>query len=69
VYEEDLETVVSKTAGAPVMVVRGIHSGEHGRLVEKTKREAVVQLIDSGEAVQLSLDDLADYTGADCEHW
>jgi hypothetical protein len=69
VYEEDLETVVSKTAGTPVMIVRGSHRGEKARLLGKMKQEAVVQLIDSGEAVQMSLDDVADYTGADSEHW
>lgn len=69
VYEEDLETVVSKSAGAALMIVRGCHSGEHARLLEKTKKGAAVQLVDSGEAVQLSLDDIADYLGADVEHW
>lgn len=70
VHVEDLETVVSKSPGAALMVVRGCHTGAHARLVEKTRQgSAVVQLVDSGEAVQLGLDDVADYVGGDGEHW
>lgn len=69
IHEEDLETVVSKVRGTALMVVRGRHRGERAQMVERSKEGVAVMLVDSGEAASLGLDDVADYLGADAEHW
>lgn len=51
------------------MVVRGRHRGERAQMVERSKEGVAVMLVDSGEAASLGLDDVADYLGADAEHW
>lgn len=61
--DTQLETVVSKVAGTPLVVLRGRHAGATGRLLAKAAGAATVELTEDRTAVELQLDDVADFTG------
>ena len=63
ITDEQLETVVSKRAQAPVVVLRGTHAGRHARLLEKQRDSALLELTESRDVAEVSLDDVADYVG------
>lgn len=58
-----LETVVPKKPGCPLIILRGSRRGRHARLLDKRFEAAAVQLTDDMEVVNVSLDDIAEYVG------
>lgn len=62
--EDQLETVVSKKPQAALMILRGKLAGRHARLLRKERDNAVVELTESRDVATVSLDDVADYSGA-----
>jgi ribosomal protein S4E len=63
ILDTQLETVVSKKAGSPVVVLRGAHTGRTGRLLEKRRDGALLELTESRDVAEVSLDDVADFEG------
>lgn len=63
--KRDLETVLPKPGGR-ILVLRGKHRGERGKLLEKNNREgwAQIQLQESFKIVTKNMDDVAEYVGA-----
>ena len=59
----ELETVVSKRAQSPVIVLRGRHIGRHARLLEKRRESALLELTESHDVAEVALDDVADFSG------
>jgi G patch domain/KOW motif-containing protein len=60
-----LETVIPRQSDGVVCIVLGKYKGQLGRLVEKNKSkcQAVVQLLRDQTAVKLNYDQIAEYTG------
>lgn len=65
VRQSYLETVVPKTKGSYVKILRGKYRGQHARLVDRNKAECVatLQLLQSKEMKRVSFDDIAEFTG------
>eukprot|EP00903_Cladosiphon_okamuranus_P008182 g7881.t1 len=63
VKERHLETVLP-ARGGKVVVVRGAEKGATGKLLAKNKETALVQVYEDLRALTLSLDDVAEFTGA-----
>lgn len=64
---KQIETVVSKDASVPKLLLRGQHTGRFATLLRKEKDSAIVQLVESKEVVTTSLDDVADFVGGDVD--
>lgn len=62
--EDQLETVVSKRPETALMILRGKLAGRHARLIRKGRDDADVELTESRDVATVSLDDVADYSGA-----
>jgi len=64
-----VETVLPKRAGAPVLVVGGEYKLRRGTLVERNTKEAraVLQLSGDFELVTVGFDDVAEYVGPEEE--
>ena len=65
VRQSYLETVVPKTKGSYVKILRGKYRGQHARLVDRNKAECVatLQLLQSKEMKRVLFDDIAEFTG------
>jgi hypothetical protein len=59
-----LESVVPKTPGTALVVLRGEHKERHARLLEKRSTAAAIKLTDNMNIVTEVLDNLAEYVGA-----
>lgn len=46
------------------MILRGKLAGRHARLLRKERDNAVVELTENRDVATVSLDDVADYSGA-----
>lgn len=65
VHQDQLETVVPKSAGAAIVVVAGKYKGRRGRLLQRSSTSdiAAVQLIHDMSVHKLGFDDIAEYFG------
>jgi G patch domain/KOW motif-containing protein len=69
ITESQLETVVPRNEGCPILVVAGKFRGKVGRLLHRSKNSdyAAVELLDEADVQKLHFDDIAEYTGSlDC---
>merc|ERR1719219_1400171 len=65
VRTDKLETLIPKAEGGVVMVVRGEHSGQVGRIVarEKSRCRATVELVLTDEGLNTDYDNICQYLG------
>jgi len=65
VKQRMLETVIPKSSGERLMIVKGPNRGRIGKLNSKSKESAQIQLLDDFSVEEYNLDSICQYTGED----